>query len=283
MAFAPLALTIIVALAIGAARRGRVTNIAGTRLHSLPLLFLALAAGLGVDRFDVPAPELWAIGGLLAAVVFTLRNLQIAGMAIIGVGVLANLAPLVVNGTTPVRAMALVEAGMVIEADLDRVSLSGPRELSDDSTALAWLGDTIPVAPFEQVMSFGDLIVLVGLVTVVVNTMMQRRRRRLPASCLASLEAFGWHETDEREGSIIELRTEMRPLYPEDEGEIVRVFASTSANAVQDWGVAPPPEPVSESQYSANPDATAPSIVRPRTASVTSVAAESRAEPSEIR
>ena len=234
MAFAPLALTIIVALVIGTARRGRVTNIAGTRLHSLPLLIVALAAGLGVDRFDLPAPEAWAIAGLVAGVVFTLRNLHLAGMPIVGIGILANLAPLVVNGATPVRPMALVEAGMVAEADLERVSLSGPRELANDGTALSWLGDTIPVALFDQVMSFGDLIVLVGLVSVVVNAMVQRRRRCLPASCLASLEAFGWHETDEREGSIIDLRTELRPLYPEDEGEIVRVFASTSANAVHD-------------------------------------------------
>lgn len=234
MAFAPLALTLIVALAIGTARRGRVTNIAGTRLHSVPLLAIALAIGLGIDRVDVPAPEFWAGAGLLAGVVFALRNLHLAGMAIIGIGILANLAPIIVNGSTPVRPMALVEAGMVDEADLDRVSLSGPRELSDDDTMLTWLGDTIPVAAFDQVMSFGDLIVLVGLVTVVVNTMMQRRRRRLPASCLASLEAFGWHETDEREGSIIELRTELRPVYPDDEGEIVRVFASTNANPVHD-------------------------------------------------
>ena len=90
------------------------------------------------------------------------------------------------------------------------------------------------VCAFDQVMSFGDLIVLVGLVAVVVNAMVQRRRRRLPASCLASLEAFGWHETDEREGAIIELRTDLRPVYPEDEGEIVRVFANTNASAVQD-------------------------------------------------
>ena len=234
MAFAPLTLTLIVALVIGTARRGRVTSIAGTRLHSLPLLIAALAVGLGVDRLDLPVPEAWAIAGLVAGVAFTLRNLHLAGMPIVGIGILANLTPLVVNGATPVRPMALVEAGMVASADLDRVSLTGLRELSSDGTSLSWLGDTIPVAAFDQVMSFGDLIVLVGLASVVVDAMVQRRRRYLPASCLASLEAFGWHETDEREGSIIDLRTEFRPLYPEDEGEVVRVFASTSANAVQD-------------------------------------------------
>lgn len=234
MAFAPLVLAVITALVIGTARRGHVTAIAGVRLYSLPLLFTTLAAGLAVNQFDVPAAQWWAVGGLVAGGVFVIRNLHLAGLGVIGIGIIANLAPIVVNGATPVRPMALVEAGMVDAADLDRVALAGARELSGAGTSLAWLGDTVPVAAFNQVMSFGDLIVLVGLVAVLVNAMVHRRRRRLPASCLASLEAFGWHETDEHEGAIIELRTEMRPLYPEDEGEIVRVFASTSASAAHD-------------------------------------------------
>jgi hypothetical protein len=234
MTFAPLILTIVVALALGTARGGRITSIADTRLHSLPLLVAALIIGFGVDRVELPASEALAIGGLVAGLVFALRNLHLAGMPVVGIGILVNLAPLIVTGATPVRPMALVEAGMVAEADLDRVILTGPRELATADTPFSWLGDTIPIALFDQVLSFGDLIVLVGIVSVVGNAMVQRRRRFLPASCLASLEAFGWHETDEREGSVIELRTDLRPLYPEDEGEIVRVFASTSANAVHD-------------------------------------------------
>jgi len=234
VAFAPLVLAVIIALVIGTARRGRITSLAGTRLHSLPLFVAALSAAVAVDRFDLPAARWWALAGLVAGVIFAIRNLHLAGMAVIAIGILANMAPVIVDGATSVRGMALVEAGMVDEADLDRVSLAGARELVDDDTRLSWLGDTLPVAAFEQVMSFGDLIVLVGLATVLVNAMVRRRRRRLPSSCLASLEAFGWHETDADLGSIIELRSEMRPLYPEDEGEIVRVFATTSASPAQD-------------------------------------------------
>jgi len=232
--FAPLILTIAVAVAIGTARGGRLTSIADTRLHSLPLLVAALIVGFGVDRVELPASDMLAIGGLVAGLVFTLRNLHLAGMPIVGLGLLANLAPLIVNGVTPVRSAALVEAGMVAEADLDRVILTGPRELTTTDASLTWLGDTIPIAMFDQVLSLGDLLVLVGLVSIVGDAMVQRRRRFLPANCLASLEAFGWYETDEREGSVIELRTDLRPLYPEDEGEIVRVFASTSASPAHD-------------------------------------------------
>ncbi len=271
MAFAPLVLAIIIGFAVGIARRGRLRAIAGARVASLPLLFLAVAIGVAVDRVDLPGSGWWALAGLVAALAFTVRNLLIVGMAVIGVGIVVNLVPIAVNGTMPVRGDALVEAGMIEAGEIDRVVLSGPRELADDDTRLAWLGDTIPVAIADQVVSFGDLIILVGVADVIANLMLRRRRRRLPASALASLEAFGWHETEEELGSLIDLRTDLRPLYPDDDGEIVRIFASTSASPAQDCGIAPPPDADSALQYSANPDRTAPAIVRPRSTSPTSV------------
>lgn len=234
MAFAPLILTITIALVIGIARRGRITSLVGTRLHSVPLLVVAVATALALDHVDLPTPQWWAIGGLAAGLVFTVRNVHLPGMAVIAIGVLLNLVPVIVNGATPVRGAALVEAGMLTEADLGRVALPGARTLADADTSLVWMGDTVPVAAFDQVLSFGDLVVLVGLVSVVVNAMRRRRQRRLPASCLASLESFGWHETDAEFGAVIELRNELRPLYAPDEGEIVRVFATTSASPAHD-------------------------------------------------
>ena len=276
MAFAPLVLALIIGLVVGFARKGRLTAIAGARIASIPLFFLAVGIGFAVDRFDVPSPGVVALLGLIAALAFTIRNLMIVGMAVVGVGIIANLMPIIVNGTTPVRPEALVEAGMIDGDELDRVVLSGPRELADDQTLLGWLGDTIPLGFADQVVSFGDLIILVGLADVIANLMLRRRARRLPSSALASLEAFGWHETEEELGSIIDLRTEMRPLYPDDDGEIVRVFAKTSANPLQYWGAAPPPDAESPSQYSANPERTAPTIVRPRSSEPTKVSSTPR-------
>ncbi|MEM8708180.1 MAG: DUF5317 family protein [Actinomycetota bacterium] len=276
MAFAPLVLAIVIGTVVGFARRGRLTALAGVRVAS-PLLFaVAVVCGLAVDRFDLPAPAWIAVAGLAAALAFTLRNLRLVGMAVVSVGIIANLVPIALNGATPVRADALVDAGMIDAADVDRVMLTGPRELSDADTMVSFLGDTIPLSFADQVVSFGDLIILVGLADVVANLMTRRRRRRVPASALASLEAFGWHETEEQLGSVIDLRTELRPLYPEDEGEVVRVFASTSASPAQDCGIAPPPAAESPSQYSAYPERTAPAIVRPRSSSPTSVSAGPR-------
>jgi len=269
--FAPLVLAVIIGFAAGLIRRGRLRSILGVRIASLPLLALAIGIGFATDQFDLPQPGWWAFAGLVAALIFTIRNLMIVGMAVIGVGIIVNLVPIVLNGATPVRAEALVEAGMVETGDLDRVVVSGARAIADEDTRLGWLGDTIPIAVADQVVSFGDLIMLIGVANTIANLMLRRRRRHLPSSALASLEAFGWHETEEKLGSVVDIRTELRPLYPADEGGIVRVFASTTASPVQDWGIAPPPDADVALQYSANPERTAPSIVRPRSASLTSV------------
>ena len=271
MTFAPLVLAVIIGFAAGLIRRGRLRSILGVRIASLPLLALAVGIGFATDQFDLPQPGWWAFAGLVAALIFTIRNLMIVGMAVIGVGIIVNLVPIVLNGATPVRAEALVEAGMVETGDLDRVVVSGARAIADEDTRLGWLGDTIPIAVADQVVSFGDLIMLIGVANTIANLMLRRRRRHLPSSALASLEAFGWHETEEKLGSVVDIRTELRPLYPADEGGIVRVFASTTASPVQDWGIAPPPDADVALQYSANPERTAPSIVRPRSASLTSV------------
>jgi len=269
--FAPLVLAVIIGFAAGLIRRGRLRSILGVRIASLPLLALAIGIGFATDQFDLPQPGWWAFAGLVAALIFTIRNLMIVGMAVIGVGIIVNLVPIVLNGATPVRVEALVEAGMVETGDLDRVVVSGARAIADEDTRLGWLGDTIPIAVADQVVSFGDLIMLIGVANTIANLMLRRRRRHLPSSALASLEAFGWHETEEKLGSVVDIRTELRPLYPADEGGIVRVFASTTASPVQDWGIAPPPDADVALQYSANPERTAPSIVRPRSASLTSV------------
>lgn len=283
MAFAPLVLAIVIGAIVGVCRGGHVAALSGVRFASLSLVVMAVISSVAVEHLDLPAPGWIALGSLVMALAFAFRNMRLAGMAVVSVGIIANLVPLVLNGATPVRPEALVEAGMVAAADLEHVTLSGPYELSDADTSLASLGDTIPLSFAKQVVSFGDIVILVGIADVLANLLARRRRPAVPLSALASLEAFGWHEAEEASGSIVELRAEMRSLYPEDEGEVVRVFANTSASPVQDCGVAPPPAAESPSQYSANPERTAPAIVRPRNSSPTSVSAGPRSRALQSR
>jgi len=264
VAFAPLVLAITIGLGIGFARRGRLSAVGGLNIASAPLLGIAVVMGLAVDQLPLPAPSVWAAVALSAALAFAVRNLMVVGMAVVGIGITANLIPIIVNGATPVRADALVEAGMIAASEVDRVTVSGPRLLATSDTAFAWLGDTLPLGLADQVISFGDLIILVGLIDVIANAMMRRERGSLSLSARASLEAFGWHEAEIAEGNVIELRNDLRPVYPAEDIESVRIMASTSASPVQDWGMAPAPVAESPSQYSAKLDLIAPSIVRDR-------------------
>ena len=217
------------------------------------------------------------------ALAFAFRNIRLAGMAVVSVGIIANLVPIVLNGATPVRPEALVEAGMVDAADLDRVTLSGPYELSDADTSLASLGDTIPLSFAKQVVSFGDLIILVGIADVLANLLARRRQPAVPLSALASLEAFGWHEAEEASGSIVELRAEMRSLYPRRRGRGRAGLRQHECESGPGLRGRPPPAAESPSQYSANPERTAPAIVRPRNSSPTSVSAGPRSRALQSR
>ncbi len=221
MVLAPIVVAITVGLIAGTLRGGRLRGIFSTRIHGVVLYIVALAAGFAVDQFALPHPGWWIAASLTAGLVFSLLNLRLVGMAVVSIGVIVNLVPVALNGATPVRGEALVSAGLVAAADLDQVALNGSRVLADDQTILEILGDVIPVRATKQVLSFGDLIMLVGLANVLANLMVRARPR--------------WTSTRQR--------------------------AMTRANPLQDWGIAPPPTPRSPSQYSANPDCTAPWMV----------------------
>lgn len=193
----PILLAVLAGVAFGFLRRGRLGAIARTRVRHPEFLLIAIGASLFVDLVDLESTAMTtsiAVIGLLAGVFFAALNIHIVGMAIITIGVALNLLPVAFNGAMPVRPEALVEAEMVTVDELDRVSLNGARELETDDTVLAFLGDTFPVRWTNQVVSIGDIIMIVGLADVVANLMLQRRRRKLPVSALPALEAMGWHE-----------------------------------------------------------------------------------------
>lgn len=192
MIVAPIAIAILIGLVAGALRRGRLASLTRTRLRRPLLLALAVASALGADVLELPYPAVLALAGLLAGIAFAGSNLLIPGMMVVGIGISVNLLPIALNGAMPVRAEALVDAEIVAEADLDRVELRGARELADSETTLEVLGDVIPVPQLDQVMSFGDLIILIGLADVITNLMRVRRPLRLPRGAGASLVAMGW-------------------------------------------------------------------------------------------
>jgi hypothetical protein len=171
-------LAVLVGLFAGFARRGRVLAMAATDVRAKSLLVVGIGVPALAEQFtrDVAVPLV--IGGMAALFVFALANVRIAGMSVLAIGVLANLLPTFLNGGLPVRPQALVEAGIVQADELDRVEVRGARRLEEPTQQLRFLGDVIPLPETSQVLSFGDLIVLVGLADVTANLTLARRRRR---------------------------------------------------------------------------------------------------------
>lgn len=195
MAFLPILLAISIGAAIGLYRGGRLSAVARAQLRQPEFLVIALVCSVVVDLTDAGPTVAIAVVGLIAGVFFGIVNAHLTGMIVLTIGIVSNLLPLMLNGAMPVRAEALVEAGMVTAEELPRVSLTGARVLADDSTRLEFLGDTFPIQWTGQVVSIGDLIMMVGLADVVAHLLLKKRRRRVPSSAHPSLAALGWQES----------------------------------------------------------------------------------------
>lgn len=214
---------------------------------------VGLSAGLARARVGVHAPRarlrhVWLLGAgavlhaasaivdgdaattalgfaLLTLVSFTIVNPTVTGIAVIGLGLFVNLTSLVVNNGVPVRPEALVAAGAVERDELATFELRPPRHLESQADRFAALGEVLPIGFARQVVSFGDLIVVVGVADAA-RELARRRSRR-------------WSD-DERAGYAA---------------------LTTLASADHDWGTAPSGAPVSATQCSANPDVDTPAII----------------------
>lgn len=179
MAVLPALVAVVVGLAAGILRGGKPANIASWRLYWWPLLVMGLIGQLAVQFVSLPGGDttdlVLGVGAEVLLIVFALLNLHIRGMSILAIGLLLNIVPTVLNSGTPVNRDAMVSAGVVEEADLDTIVLTGNRHIADDSDTLAVLGDVIPVPFAGQVLSIGDIVVLVGL-GFIVSSLMQPRR-----------------------------------------------------------------------------------------------------------
>jgi hypothetical protein len=208
-----LALAVTVGLIIGLARRPGGRHLARPNVEQLGLL----AVGAVLNALSVALSGPLAVASLLASLAVLIAvafvNRQLTGVAVVGLGLLVNLVAVAVNGGMPVRAGALEAAGLEVG------ELAEPRHLETRSDPLPVLGDVLPVPLVDEVVSFGDLIIVFGAADAV-RELSRRRARPLAAA----------HRPER----------------------------TTSASVDQLWGTAPSGAAVSATQYSEYPDLTAP-------------------------
>ena len=172
---------IVVAAAVGIAlvTGGSLSRILDTRLRTVWALFLALGIQLALD-FLWRGPSNGVGHALLVVsylllLVFCAANLRLRGMPVVMIGIALNAAVITVNGGMPIRTAG---GGFT-----DTVK----HHVERPSDRLTPLGDIIVVEALNQALSFGDLIMVVGLVDVLVHrsragATRARRRRGDPGT-----------------------------------------------------------------------------------------------------
>lgn len=169
---------LVVALAagvvLGLLAGGRPRHLATKRFR----WWLLLPAGLALQSVVTIEGAPWPFALLLVSygylLVFALANLHHRGMGVVLVGIALNATVIAANGGMPVRPAAIRAASTSHEvpATIDDVK----HKLEDGGERLMVLADIIPVRPLRQVLSFGDLVLAVGVADVVVHLMRPLRR-----------------------------------------------------------------------------------------------------------
>ena len=163
MSLVPLALAagVLAGLILG----GRLRQIAVTRLRSVGFLLGGAAAEFAGSRWGAGATGTGIlIAGYLLLICFALRNAAVTGMVLVAFGLLANVSVIALDGGMPVRG---VPAG----------ASDGPRHHGlRPGDRLTGLADVIHLPALGETVSAGDLVLSLGLATVVAGAMRPSRR-----------------------------------------------------------------------------------------------------------
>lgn len=182
-----IAVAIVAGIVIGLVRGGSFERLAEASFRLWPLLILGIVVQ-GAAAFTVDGAVPLILASYVLLLVFTAVNLVHAGMGVVFVGIALNVAVIGVNGGMPVRADAIVAAGIVEREQIPSLEFGSKRHLETDDDRLTVLGDIIPVPLAEEVLSFGDLAMSVGVAAVLVNLL---RRRRGPIDLEVSRRSEG--------------------------------------------------------------------------------------------
>jgi hypothetical protein len=196
-----LLIPIVVGAAFGLASGGRPARLLELRLVATWLLWAAFVLqvlryyhvpGLGLLLGPADGVRAALVVDGLALAWLTVNALRgerrlRAGLALLAIGLLANLAVIAANGGMPFSVSGARAAGFS-EAQI-RTNDIGDYEPIGGDTALPWLADAIPVPPLRRVVSAGDLVLVVGI-GLVVATGMRRSRTLAVAEDIVSQEAL---------------------------------------------------------------------------------------------
>ena len=176
-----LGIAVAAALLIPLVTHGSYKRLFDTKLHWTGLLVVSLAIQLGLDFYTLPH-RYWdnlgyglLVGSYVLLLAFIARNVVLRGMSIVLIGILCNAIVIVLNQGMPVKVPPEWKNESWAEASITH----HPRE-GDEK--LVVLSDIIIVrGPVHNVLSFGDLILAIGLCDVSYNASRDPRRGKRKA------------------------------------------------------------------------------------------------------
>jgi hypothetical protein len=171
------AIAVVVALVIPLVTRGSYSRLLGVRWRFGVILFTGLAIQIALEYVTIPREHWHDVGfGLLVAsyvliLAFVARNFVVRGMGIVFVGIACNALVITVNQGMPFK----------VPVEWQSKSWTQPsvkHHLQQPDDKLKFLSDiSVLKEPFDSVLSFGDLILVVGLCDVAYNASRKPKRR----------------------------------------------------------------------------------------------------------
>ena len=160
---------------------GSYKRLIDTKFHWGWVLAGGLVVQLGLEYYTLPH-RYWhnvgyglLVGSYVLLLAFVARNVVLRGMSIALIGIACNAAVITLNHGMPVKLPPEWRAKSWAQATVKH----HPREHGD---RLLFLSDIIILRhPFDNVMSFGDLILCVGLCDVAYNASRDPQRRKKKA------------------------------------------------------------------------------------------------------
>ena len=167
-------IAILLAILIVPLTGGKFRQLGNIRLKRVYLLFAGLGLQILVEVIDLPRARFDDVGLaiLLASYVliigFGLSNLLLTGMGVITIGIAMNAFVIALNQGMPYRV-----------ADGEKAETTVKHRPERDDDILPQLGDHIVLgSPVNASMSFGDLVIAVGLVDLTFRASRRPRRSR---------------------------------------------------------------------------------------------------------